>query len=421
MVLPKDIDAYLSRRFYNPRSPASFTSASKLHSVIKREGRYNISLSRINDWAKSQDIVTLHKEGRQKPVRYRRVIAPGINHLWDCDLLVLNGERFARANNGLAYILVTIDVFSRFCRAQPVKSKSGKHVCEGFRKIFDAPTNAAAAAASDPPGERESDGDEDDESKKLPRFIWSDRGTEFTNTLVTALMGEQNIKMIFTNTETKANYAEAMIKGLKKRLFQFFQYSNSYSYADEFQNIVSSYNRTVHSSIGVSPSQVAKSNEQDIWDYQYVTQNTIELASAFRRAISSSRNKKRSVYKFAIGDKVRVSYHRKKIFSRSYDEQFTGEVFSVRARKFSDNVAVYYLNDYGGETVDGPFYSNELTAVRFDPDAFFRIEKVIRTRVRADGESESLVKYQSWPSKYNQWLPTAGLKTLKKKKQKKKN
>ena len=267
---------------------------------------------------------------------------------------------------------------------------------DGFRKIF------TAAEAGD----------------ALPRFLRSDRGTEFTNTMVTSLIHERGVRLIYTNTETKANYAEAMIKGLKKRLFQFFQLSNSYAYIEEFQDIVSSYNRTIHSSIGVSPWQVNESNEQSIWDYQYVTRNTSGLAAAFKKAVTSARNRKRSVYKFAIGDKVRASYHRQKNFSRSYDEQFTGEVFTVRARKFSDGVAVYYLTDYGGEHVSGPFYSNELVAVRFDPDAFFKIEKVIKTRVGADGSSESLVKYQSWPSKYNQWLPSDRIKSLRKRKRK---
>ena len=58
--------------------------------------------------------------------------------MWNCDLLVLNGARFTKANGGFAYILVTIDVFSRYCRAEPIKSKGGKHVNEGFQKIFTA-------------------------------------------------------------------------------------------------------------------------------------------------------------------------------------------------------------------------------------------------------------------------------------------
>ena len=168
MGIPKDIDAYLARRFYNPSLPGSFTSTTKLHAVIKREGRYNISLNRIDDWAKSQDIITLHRQAREKPVKYRRVIAPGINHMWDCDLLVLTGERFKSVNEGHAYILVTIDVFSRYCRAQPVKSKSGKHMKHGFGEIFDAAGDAG-----------------------MPKFIRTDRGTEFTNSQVSDLLKDR--------------------------------------------------------------------------------------------------------------------------------------------------------------------------------------------------------------------------------------
>lgn len=390
MVLPKDIDTYLSSRFYNHRKAGGFTSAAKLHSVIKSEGRYNISLSRIEDWAQGQDILTLHKAAREKPQKYRRVIAPGMNHLWDSDLLVMTGERFRNANNGYGYILVTIDVFSRYCRAIEVKTKGGKDVSGGFEEIFSHL-----------------------EQDEAPRFIRSDHGTEFTNSTVKDFMKNAGVKQILANTETKANYAEAMIKGLKKRLFQYFQHTGSYSYTAELQGIVKSYNHTIHSSIGVSPVEVTEANEQQIWDYQYVTQQSSkDLVRAFKRAVAKQGTGIKSRYKFTLGQSVRASYHRKKIFNRSYDEQFTGEVFTVRDRKISDGVAIYYLKDYQGEPVDGPFYAHELTAVRFDPDAFFKVEKVIKTRLNPEGLEESLVKYQSWPSKYNQWILTSSIKAL---------
>lgn len=401
MVLPRDIDAYLTRRFYNHRAPGGFTSASKLYSVIKKEGRYNISLGRIEEWAQGQDIVTIHKTAREKPPKYRRVIAPGMNHLWDADLLVLTGVRFKNANDNFAYILVTIDVFSRYCRAVQVKTKGGNDMKQAFTRIFDRLGQEG-----------------------LPKFIRTDHGTEFTNSIVGDLLKERGVKHILANTETKANYAEAMIKGLKKRLFQYFQYNNSYSYIDDLQDIVDSYNNTVHSSIGLSPAQVTKDNEQQVWDYQYVSQqNSKDLLREFKRAVATAGKGVRNPYKYRLGQAVRVSYHRKKIFSRAYDEQFTGEVFTVRAHKLSDGVPIYYLRDYQGEEVAGPFYQNELTAVKFDPDALFKIEKVIRTRLTPEGVDESLVKYQSWPSKYNQWIPTANIKALTagKKKNKKRN
>lgn len=394
MVLPRDIDAYLTRRFYSHEKPGSFTSAAKLHSVIKSEGRYNISLQRIEDWAQGQDILTLHKAAREKPTKYRRVIAPGMNHLWDSDLLVMTGERFKNANQGYGYILVTIDVFSRYCRAIEVKSKGGKDMTNGFEAIFDKLAQ-----------------------NEVPRFIRSDHGTEFTNSALRDFLREKDVKQIFANTETKANYAEAMIKGLKKRLFQYFQHTGSYGYVEELQDIVDSYNGTIHSSIGVPPAKVTALNEQEIWDYQYITQhNSKDLLSLFKKALTKKSGGPNKAYKFSLGQTVRASYHRKKNFSRSYDEQFTGEVFTIRARKFSGGVAIYYLKDYEGEPVEGPFYSHELTAVKFDPEAFFKVEKVIKTRLRPEGIEESLVKYQSWPSKYNQWIPTTSLRPLRGKK-----
>ena len=169
-----------------------------------------------------------------------------MDHLWDCDLLVLNGERFKRANDGFAYILVTIDVFSRYCRAEPVKSKGGKHVSQGFKKIFDS-LETESETEADAETVVEAVAGEMRPQLAIPRFIRSDRGTEFTNAQVTSFMREKGVKLIYTNTETKANYAEVIIKGLKKRLFQFFQRSNSYAYTEVFQDIVSAYNRTVHS------------------------------------------------------------------------------------------------------------------------------------------------------------------------------
>jgi len=390
MVVPRDIDAYLTRRFYNPAAAGSFTSAKKLHSVIKKEGKYNITQRRIDEWAAGQDIVTLHRQARQRPTKYRRIVAPGSNHMWDCDLLVLIGERFKKANDGYGYILVTVDVFSRLCRAAPVKTKGARHMVQAFKEIFER-------------------------TEKLPRFTRQDRGVEFTAKPVVNLLREKGIEMIYPNTETKANYAEVLIKGLKKRLFQFFQHSNSYSYLDTLQDIVESYNNTVHSSLGTSPSRVTEANEQAIWDYQYISLNSSDLNRLFRYAVSSARKRTRLKYKFELGAQVRVAYWRKKYFSRAYDEQFTGEVFTIRDRKFSSGVHVYYLNDYDGERVAGPFYASELTPVKFDPDAFFKIEKVVKTRVRR-GHRESLVKYQSWPSKYNQWIPTSSIKTLRRRK-----
>ena len=72
-------------------------------------------------------------------MKYRRVIAPGMNHV---------GLR----SSGLDWRKVQ-DVFSRYCRLGAVKSKSARHMKIAFEEIF--------AEAGD---------------SRTPKFIRSDRG-----------------------------------------------------------------------------------------------------------------------------------------------------------------------------------------------------------------------------------------------------
>ena len=444
MTLPRDVDAYLTRRFFDPTKPGSYTSVSKLYQVIKSEGKYNISMSRIKEWASRTDILSLHKQVRQTQPKYRRIIAPSINHLLDADLMVLTGERFKIANKGHGYVLVTIDVFSRFCRARAVKSKSGEDISHAFELIFDEMTakrsdkNAKAEAKTTvkvkgnavPATKKDINGmglsrDVGDvigrskESPILPLYCRTDSGKEFTNAKVQKVFSERGITHLTSSTESKANYSESLIKNIKKRLFQYFQSNSTYAYLDVLQQIVRSYNNTVHTSIAVTPSSVTDENTQDIWDYQYITQNTRDLDKLFVAAYNSSVSRNKKKYTFALGDRVRISYKRSKIFHRAFDQQFSSEIFSVRDRKISDGIALYYLRDYSGEQVKGAFYTNELTPVTFDPDNLFKIDKVIKTRTVSIGRKkikESLVRYEGWPAKYNQWIPSSSLKAIGKRK-----
>ena len=314
---------------------------------------------------------------------------PGPGHLWDTDLLVLDGHRFASNNSGHKYIVLTIDVFSRFCRAEAIKNKGSKEMVRAFEAIFDR-------------------------TEKLPRFCRSDRGTEYSNRELQALFKEKNVKHYFTNTDTKANYSERLVKTIKRRLFQFFQRNNSYSYENELQDIIRSYNRTYHQSIGRAPEEVTSEDTQQVWDYQYV-QHSPNYRRSLKEALKGSSNaKSHSNFKYNIGQTVRVAYFKRKPFDRSYDELFSGEIFTIRKRAVIENIPVYRLTDCHGDDVKG-----EITPVRFDPNALFKIEKVIKKRV-VDGVNQSYVQYQSWPKSYNEWIPTSSIVGLKKKKKKKK-
>ena len=52
------------------------------------------------------------------------MIAPFIDYQWDVDTAVM--KSFAKDNDGYAYFVVAIDVFSRFAHTFPLRSTRGK-------------------------------------------------------------------------------------------------------------------------------------------------------------------------------------------------------------------------------------------------------------------------------------------------------
>ena len=63
--------------------------------------------------------------------------------------------------------------------------------------------------------------------------------------------------------------------------------------------------------------------------------------------------------------------------------------------------SVYTIKDYRGELIKGKFYEHELQQVE-NPEAF-RVEKVIRTRIRG-GKKEYLVKWLNFDHSSNSWV-----------------
>ena len=64
-------------------------------------------------------------------------------------------------------------------------------------------------------------------------------GQEFRNKQVNAYLKSQNIHHFYAlNTETKANYAERLIKTLKHKLFRYMLKNRTQNYIDVLQDVV---------------------------------------------------------------------------------------------------------------------------------------------------------------------------------------
>jgi len=364
----KVLDDYLSSIYNNAKKPGSFLGVEKLYDAVKAEGIYEISFKDIKVWLQKHEPYSLNRAVKRVKQR-NRVIVMGIDDQFEADLADLSDESYVKANQGVKYLLVVIDVFSRFLWVETLTDKKPESIISAFKKIFD-------------------------ESKRIPKRLRTDRGSEFTAKDVQSFMRSKKIAQIFTSNELQANYVERVIKTIKTKLFRFVVNKNSFQYLKALPQIVSSYNNTWHHGIRSKPSEVNKKNENRLWWQMYwPDQKYIEKLKA---------NKKYK-YRFEIGDKVRISM-RRSAFQREYDQRWSGEIFIVTRRFMREGITpLYKLQDYESEEIKGSFYENELQKVTVSNDRLFVISKILNQK-QIGKTTWVKVRYRHWPPKFDRWI-----------------
>lgn len=363
-----DFREYLKSLYFDVNSPASFSGVEKLYQVVKKQGKYKISRNKIKQWLQEQDVYTLHKDLSRKFKR-RQIITSGVDIQWGIDLAnVANTSKF---NDGINYLLIVIDVFSKYLFVQHVKTKRAKDVLEAFELIL--------------------------RQGRKPQIVYSDKGAEFNNKLFKTFLLKRGIKYFTTQNEyIKVSPVERLIRTLRNKMHKLFQTTRSYRYIEHLQGLANSYNSTPHRSLPgqMTPSEVNKENEAEVWDYMY-TRNTHK-----GKKLRIGTHKPELKYK--IGDFVRLAYS-KHTFQRDYQQKWTSEIFKIHDRFVKQNIPVYKVADFDGDVIVGTFYEQELQQVHKNEDALWIIESILKKRKRR-GTDEYLVKYEGWPNKFNSWV-----------------
>ena len=239
MVNMADWKDHLSTIYFEPRHPAAFAGPKKLHKILKNDG-YTVGVHKIRQWLQDQDAYSLQKPVRRKFKR-NRVITTGIDDLWDADLADVSNLK--KDNDNIHVLLIVIDVFSRYLWVIPLKDKTHTSIIDGFKKIFH--------------------------QGRMPNLTRTDKGSEFRNRWVKAFFTQSDVKHYVTHNETKANYAERMIRTLKALMYRYFTYKQTYKYIDILQDLV--YNHSPHISLnGRSPADINEANETKVWNELYI-------------------------------------------------------------------------------------------------------------------------------------------------------
>lgn len=356
----KEIYRLLEKQYYDLSKGGAYTSASKLYHILKSKGINDVGKYTIRKWLQNQDDYSLQKPAR-KSFKNPRVVVNRIDEQYDMDLIDVSS--LSKNNDGITYLLVVIDIFSRYLWIQPLRNKTGTQVAKALDKVF-------------------SEG-------RICEKLRSDNGKEFVNNVVKEYLKSKNIYHFTTQNSPKANYAERIIKTVKGMLFKYFQKKRTYRYIDILSDIVTSYNLTPHKSLNyVAPENVTKENEANLWAYMYLKPSKVKRVRPFL---------------FKRNDIVRLS-HTNMVFKRSYDEQFSKEVFKITKRFRVQNIPQYKIRDMKNYLIKGNFHEAELQKIEKDEDALWLIEKVVRKRKR-NGQMQYLCKFEGFDDSFNQWIP----------------
>ena len=109
--------------------------------------------------------------------------------------------------------------------------------------------------------------------------------------------------------------------------------------------------------------------------------------------------------RFHVGDKVRISKYKSKVFGKGYTPNWTEEIFLINKIQ-SKNPITYRLKDLNNEEIQGSFYEPELLKATQD---IFRIDKVMRMDYK---KKQALVKWLGYNDDFNSWIPLSSLQDL---------
>lgn len=302
----------------------------------------------------------LHKPIRKK-FKKRYVFVKKANDIWAADLIDLRSH--SNVNGGYKYGLMIIDCFSKFGYGIPLRSKTGSEVTRAFESLF---------------------------KKEVPRYLWVDRGKEFYNSDLEALLKKYGVKMYSTNNAEKVSIVERWNRTIKTQLWKYFSANGTYKWHDIFQSLIDKYNNTRHRSTGFTPIEAKKASNHDRVFHNLFYKKVLE---------------RKSPPKFKIGDQVRIIV-KKKIFDKGYTSNWTNKIYTV-AEILKTIPTTYRIKDDNAPLAK-TYYEPELQK---SEQTMFHVEKILRWK-NVNGKRFGRVKWLGYDSSYNSWEPEENIKHL---------
>ena len=228
----------LWRKYLDPRHPGSLGGVERM----KRAHDGDEDRDQMERALQHLDTYTIGKQTRR---RFKRnpIILTNLQQQYQMDLA--NMTKYANENNGIRYLLVAIDCFSKRASVQPLLTKGAIHVKPAVFKVFN--------------------------ELGVPEKVQVDKGSEFYNATVKRLMQEKKVNIFSSeNDDVKCSMAERLIRTLLTRIWRYFRLIYATRYIDRLPDFIFAYNHSVHRSHGWQPAEVQQTNSLSVFNALYV-------------------------------------------------------------------------------------------------------------------------------------------------------
>lgn len=317
----------------------------------------------------------LHGPVRKKFPR-RKVFVDGVDDTWGMDLVDMS--EWKSSNDGFAWMLNIVDVFSRFAWSVPLQNKTATAVLSGFKTVLE-------------------------ESGRKPAKIWVDEGGEFYNKPMTTFITKENIIRYSTFGEHKSVFVERFNRTLKSRMWRKFTEENTRRWVDMLPKLMGDYNTSKHSSLKgtyTTPDGVYSSIKMTPAQASEPKNEKILLRRQKSDVLEQTTAPKKPP-KFKLGDWVRIS-REKNVFEKGFLINWSREIFQV-VSILDSNPRVYELKDTSGEKIKGSFYEQNMQKTLESPAGEFLVEEVLKKRTYK-GKKQLFVKWLGYNAKFNSWI-----------------
>lgn len=365
----KELYNHLHKIWYDTSNKASFTGPLKLVEYLKEEGKYpNIGRGKVAAWLNNQEAYYLHKVTKKAPSK-GRIFVGGMDETWAIDLIDYANKKSNNSQYG--YILLAIDMLSRYIFGVKLLRKTPSDVVKGFNIIFS-------------------------KTSRRPRNITCDFGGEFKGKFLMYLK-EKNIKHYATFNDTKAAMIERAIRSVKLRINRAMKHLKTKSWIGLYEDAIRNYNLSTHRTISQSPASVNMENERDLVKKLYY-----DLPDKITKTsnLPSKRYNRITRYAYPLGSIVRIKLAKNVFFKGANHSQST-ELFKVYSRHYLLGSPMYKIMDFLDQKIDGNFHQSEISKAYLpSPDKLWEIEKIISTK-KIKNVIYKKIKWRGWPNSFN--------------------